>query len=302
MAAVISRDRLDLANAALRDCRLCPRLCRSDRTRGPAGSFCKLGAEAWVYKELLSVGEEPAIGPTWLIDLGGCSLRCLYCSEWAHVVHPQRGDVQRLEPAWFAARHARRVAQGAQTVSFVGGDPTPSAVAVLYALAAVPEPLPVVWNCNGLLAPQAAEILRDVVAVWSIDSKFGNQRCAQQVAGARGFDAVAETATAIGMALRQPQVGRLPKLIVRHLLMPGHLDCCTRPVLAELAELLAGVPGDQAVVNLMTMYVPPSDRRGQLPNAPELGRWSSSDEVATAQSYGRQVVGAWLAVDGRRIS
>ena len=41
------------------------------------------------------------------------------------------------------------------------------------------------------------------------------------------------------------------ELIVRHLLMPGHLDCCTRPVLTALAR---HVP--DATVNLMTGYRP----------------------------------------------
>ena len=48
-----------------------------------------------------------------------------------------------------------------------------------------------------------------------------------------------------------PRVARSGELLVRHLLMPGHLECCTRPALEWLR---ANVPG--ATVNLMTGYHP----------------------------------------------
>ncbi len=285
------------AQAALRDCRLCPRDCRVDRSAGPQGAFCRLGADAWVYKELLSFGEEAALGgPTWLVDVGGCSLRCLFCSEWTHVVRPAADPAHRLQVDWFAQQHRRRKAQGARTLSVVGGDPTPSAPAVLAALAAVPDALPLVWNCNGLVADQAWELLAPTVAVWSIDAKFGNGRCAQALAGVRGFDALAEVEKALMRAVRQPRRGSLPSLIVRHLLMPGHLDCCTEPVADRLAVLLAGCEPGRAVVNWMTAYVPPMDGRSRVSALPG---WPTAGEVERGIAIGRARLADWLAVDGR---
>lgn len=274
MATVSSRispQSLARARHSLRACCLCPRACGVDRTVGSRGAFCRLDARAPVYRELLSLGEEPAISPTWLIDLGGCSLRCLYCSEWTHVVHPYAPPVVLLTPEWFLTQLRKRRAQGARTVSFVGGDPTVSLVAVLEALAGVPDAdwLPVVWNCNGWLSDEARELLAPVVDVWLVDVKFGNPDCARRVAGVDGALDAAEVTRTLHFA-------RSRGLMLRHLALPGHLECCTRPVLARLARDFPDVP-----VNLMTHYLPMGPARATpLPGAPELRRMLTSAEAA----------------------
>jgi putative pyruvate formate lyase activating enzyme len=48
------------------------------------------------------------------------------------------------------------------------------------------------------------------------------------------------------------------RVIVRHLLMPGHLNCCTLPVLHWLADH----PGIE--VSLLTQYLAPANARGEL--------------------------------------
>lgn len=285
------------AKTALGDCRLCPRDCRADRTRGAAGAFCRLGPEAWVYKELLSLGEERAISPTLLVDLSGCSLRCLFCSEWQHVVDPQGHGAVPLRADWLAERMAKRRGQGARTVSFVGGDPTPSLPAVLGALAECPEPLPVVWNCNAMLSDQALGLLQGAVATWVLDAKFGQLACAKTLAGIVGFDADAELDRALAAALATAPTPGLPRAIVRHLLMPGHLDCCTEPVLRRLARRLQDAPGD-VLINVMTTFVPSGPGAGGLRRAPELARWNRLEEVARAVNLGRQWLGPRLLVDG----
>jgi len=280
-------------DAALADCRLCPRDCRVDRRRSADGAWCRLDARGWIYKDLLSLGEEDAISPTWLVDLGGCSLRCAFCTEWDHVVDPTR-DARALDPTWFAARHAAMVARGARTVSLVGGDPTPSAPALLTALAQVEAPLPVVWNCNGLVSPQAWALLGPAVTTWSIDAKFGDPACARRLGGGGRLDVLAAVDDAIATALAVAAPSPLPAVIVRHLAMPGHFACCTWPVLRRLARLFAGVEGGRARVNLMTMYVPAL--RGAAPR-----QWNGGAEVARAVAAAREAVGPWLLVDGRGV-
>lgn len=291
-------ERIARAELAWRDCRICPRNCGVDRMASRSGAFCRLGEHAYVYKELLSRGEEAVLDPTWLIDLGGCSLRCLFCSEWAHVTEPQLRAAP-LDPSWFVPRLQLRRAQGARTLSFVGGDPTVSLLGVLRALAAVPQAdwLPVVWNCNGLLTDQARALLQGIVATWVVDLKFGNPQCSQQLAGVPGtFDAAEQVATTLAFAQaspRRPADQRLPPLIVRHLLMPGHVECCTRPVLAWLAANYPNVP-----VNLMTMYLPSGPAIRGLPHVPELADVARPTEVAEAIRFARQTTPVlWL--DGR---
>jgi putative pyruvate formate lyase activating enzyme len=51
---------------------------------------------------------------------------------------------------------------------------------------------------------------------------------------------------------------REKRVIVRHLLMPGHFECCTAPVL----RWLAAHPGLE--VSLLTQYLAPAHTRGEL--------------------------------------
>ncbi len=289
--------RAEAAHLGLRACRLCPRQCGVDRLTSSRGAFCRLDAQAWVYKELLSVGEEQPLGPTWLIDLGGCSLRCLFCSEWAHVADPQRRPAVPLRGAWLIDRARSHKAAGALSVSFVGGDPTVSLAAVLDMLARQPSDawLPVVWNCNGWLSTQARELLAGVVACWIIDLKFGPHGCSSRLAGAAGIDNHAEVAASLDFAIAEsPLESNLPPLIVRHLVMPGHLTCCTRPALDWLARR-----HPDTMVNVMTGYLPLGPAAtGRLRAAGELhGRLTGSERDA-AVSHARQRFDRVL-VDGR---
>lgn len=286
------------AHAALKACRLCPRDCGVDRHAGPQGALCGLGSEGLVYKELLSHGEEALLCPTWLLDLGGCSMRCRFCSEWAHVVRPDARPAVPLDPAWFAATLHRRAAQGARTISFVGGDPTVSLYAILRALAAVPAEalLPIVWNCNGLIGEVAFAELEPLVDCWSIDLKFASERCAERLtlSDETHYRTHLETSLdrihgAISPAGELP----LPKLLIRHLLLPGHRQCCTLPLIERLAERWP-----RATVNLMTTYLPFGPAMAGDNTAPELRRMNAQeDKISAVAALRRALPGA--LIDGR---
>jgi putative pyruvate formate lyase activating enzyme len=288
---MIASAQLAAARAQLADCRLCPRDCRVDRNTSAGGAFCRLGAEAWVYKELLTLGEEPLVSPSWLLDLGGCSWRCLFCSEWRHVVEPRAAPAVLLSPAWFVPRLQRRRQQGARSLTWAGGEPVVSLPAVLAAMAEVPREdwLPVVWKSNGLLAESALALLDGWVAVFNIDAKFGPGGCARRLAGA-SLSPWPQLARLAEMA--RPPAG-WPPLIVRHLVMPGHVDCCTRPVLAELAQVRPG-----AALNLMTGYLPAGPAADGVATVAELGRLPTRCELDAALDAARALpLEVWL--DGR---
>jgi putative pyruvate formate lyase activating enzyme len=69
--------------------------------------------------------------------------------------------------------------------------------------------------------------------VWCIDYKFGNDACAERLARVPNYSATVQEN--LLWAAQQGDV------IVRHLLMPGHLECCWSPVAEWLATNLSGV-------------------------------------------------------------
>lgn len=287
-AASVLATRSAQAQLALRACKLCPRDCAVDRTVSARGAFCRLGSEAYVYKELFSLGEESAISPTWLIDVGGCSLRCLFCSEWDHVVAPQRAPAVGLSSIWFGGRLQELRSKGAVSLSFVGGDPTVNLPAILTVLAGVSriDWLPIVWNCNGWLNKQAADLLDGIVSCYIVDAKFGNSACSQRISGNPGTDERQLLNVVLRMALEQRRLfpSQLPPLIVRHLLMPGHFACCTQPVLTWLAQDFPQVP-----LNLMTAYVPTGPAASaKTPRTPELRNFSAQSDVQAAVAWAKK--------------
>jgi putative pyruvate formate lyase activating enzyme len=130
-----------------------------------------------------------------------------------------------------AARAA--VGRGARTVMILGGEPTIHLPSVLELVAALPCGVRLAWKTNGHGSAAARSLLDGLFDVWVVDYKFGHDGCAKRLAGVGGYeDAVRGTLQWVR--------GRVD-LIVRHLLMPGHVECCWRPVAAWLASELPGV-------------------------------------------------------------
>jgi len=71
---------------------------------------------------------------------------------------------------------------------------------------------------------------------------------------------------------------RHSELIVRHLILPGHTDCCLRPTLRWLAREIPN-----AKVSLRTNYVPPAVA-GPVP-----GDYLLPEEAAAARNEARDL-------------
>jgi len=258
----ISR-KIEQARDRMRACDLCERRCGVDRMAGETG-FCLLGCESYCYRELLHFGEEIELVPSHTVYLSGCNLRCAFCSEAAYVETARQG--LPADPERLAERILARRAEGARNVNFVGGEPTVNLLFILETLARLPERVPVVWNSNMLMTTEVLGILDGVADVYLGDLKFGNNDCAERIAGWHDYCSVVRR----NFLLARTRAD----VIVRHLVMPGHVECCTRPAL----EWLAGaMPGTR--LSLLGAYCPP----GRPVGDPHLDRRLDGAELASAQ-------------------
>jgi putative pyruvate formate lyase activating enzyme len=112
--------------------------------------------------------------------------------------------------------------------------------------------------------------LRGQVDVCLADLKCGNSRCAAALLDAGDYVEVARD------NLRR--ANEHTDLIVRHLILPGHWDCCTRPTLQWLAVELPHVK-----VSLRANYVPPVEAHATP------GRYVTSREAEAALDYARDL-------------
>ena len=204
----------------LRECRFCPRDCGVDRLGGELG-YCGVGIRSRYFAEFVHFGEEQELVPAYAIFFTGCNLRCGFCINYDVVVAPQRGV--EAEPDYFRRRITEHARHGVKWVSFIGGEPTCHLHTIAEILTGFDSPLPVVWNSNFYFSPAVRPSIVALTDLFLADLKFGNDACAEQLAGAKRYLEV------VGGNLLA--VSQQRELIVRHLLLPGHQECCTVPVL-----------------------------------------------------------------------
>jgi putative pyruvate formate lyase activating enzyme len=163
-----------------------------------------------------------------LFYLTGCDLRCVFCIAEAFAFDPRRGEV--LTPEIFRDAVTWGRGRGARNIQWVGGEPTIHLPAILELMADVPDLPPVVWKSDFYGTPEAFALLDGVVTTYVADFKFGNDACARRLASVENY--VGIVGRNLGIAAEQGD------LIVRHLLLPGHFDCCFRPIVAWLGANL----------------------------------------------------------------
>ncbi len=268
------KERASLAREMLHECNLCPLECGINRIKGEVG-FCGLNERAFWFRENLNFLQELEIIPSHSIYLTGCNMRCKFCSVEDYILDPKRGkpwDVMELRGIVEARRR-----QGAKTLLFVGGEATVQLRAVLDLLAALPDRYTIVWDSNMLLTSSSRRLLEGVVDIYAADLKFGNNACAQRVAGTQGYLEI--------MAENLQFAEATAALIPRHLLLPGHFECCVLPILSWLGKTLK-----RPRLSIRREYLPPLPLLGKDP----LGQYVTDSEytqaIRAANEMGIEVV------------
>lgn len=241
--------KVSIARDLVRECSLCEHRCGTDRylSRGRCGV-----TDSRISSQFVHMGEEEPLVPSYTVFFSGCNLKCVFCQNYDISTCPEAGlIIPSREMALQMGRLARpfgaeprsRSPGDIRNVNWVGGDPTPNLPYVMEVLSRSDANIAQVWNSNMYLTEHAMSLLEGCIDIYLTDLKFGNDACAMRLSGAPCY---MRTATRNHlMAAAQGEV------IVRHLMLPGHLHCCTLPVVEWLAENMPG-----AAVNIMAQYRP----------------------------------------------
>jgi len=275
--SAVARQRSELAWQHLRQCTLCAHRCGVNRLAGEKGP-CHAGTEARVFHAQTEVSDERELAPVFAVSFSGCDLRCDFCNTGRESWNPQAGEpvvglnshFSTLNSLAVRARHA--LTQGARSIMILGGEPTVHLPAALEFAALLPDDAQLVWKTNAHGTAEARALLAGVFNVWLADYKFGQDTCAQRLARVSNYTPIVQE------NLRW--AADHTTLIVRHLLMPGHGECCWRPLAAWLAAELPGVK-----VSLRTGFWPGwfSTRH------PELRKTTSQSEEERAFAWAREL-------------
>lgn len=241
-----------MENLTYNPCRLCPRACGADRSRGELG-FCRCPDGALVAKAMLHKWEEPVLagqGGSGAVFFGGCTLGCRYCQNAAI----SRGAVGKaMDREELRKLFESLIAQGAENIDLV--TPTQYLPTILPAL--TPKlPVPVVYNSGGYERPEVLEALAGAVDIFLPDMKYADSALAQALSGAKDYFPVAAAAIRKMAEITGPVEFSGEKVkkgtIIRHLILPGHIENSLK-VLDWIGETFA--PG-QVLVSLMRQYTP----------------------------------------------
>ncbi len=253
--------KIELAARIMEHCHFCEIRCGANRYKRPGA--CGVGADSHYYSEFLHRGEEPELVPSHTIFFEGCTFACAYCQNWT-IATEIRGDI--VDPKQMAEIIEVRHSEGGRNVNFVGGDPTPHLHTILEIIKYVDVNVPIVWNSNMYITPESMKLLEGTVDVFLGDFRYGNDEHASRYSSGANYWAV--TTRAFLNAKAQADI------LVRQLVLPGHVECCTKPIVEWCAQNL----GKNIRFNLMFQYYP--EYRASM--FPEIDRMLSSAEVRRA--------------------
>ena len=87
------------------------------------------------------------------------------------------------------------------------------------------------------------DILKYIVDVYLTDFKYGNDDCAEKLSGIKNY---------WDIITRNHEIAKKQgEMIIRHLVLPGHAECCSFPVIEWISD-----NAPDAAVNIMDQYYP----------------------------------------------
>ncbi len=232
--------KIEIANRILQHCHFCSRRCGVNRLADELG-YCKCGGDTMAVSSIfVHMGEEPELVPSGTIFTMGCTMRCRHCQNWNISQWMEPGTECKPKEMAMEVEHLRLA--GCRNVNLVGGEPTPWLQHWLETFKHVGVNVPVVWNSNAYYSPETASLLAGFADIYLLDFKYGPADCAERISDAPDYWRICSR--------NHLEAKKRGELITRVLVLPNHLECCTKPTLNWIAENL----GTETRVNLMFQY------------------------------------------------
>lgn len=230
-----------------KSCRICPKSCGVDRSA--LCGACGIDAKPRIYQNFVHLGEECSIVPALVINMCGCNLSCPTCPErhrWSDCLPIEDATSYAKAIARFIEKHGN-----IQSLEWIGGEPSLQvgfAIETSWKLREILGTVPTMYlNSNMYFSTDLLPILCSDEAP-SIDAFVYDLKCtapcSRTITGAKDYYEIVTHNIEVATHLR-PHAPH----ILRHLVMPGHLDCCTNSILSWCKEHIPNV-----CINLMTTF------------------------------------------------
>jgi len=280
------RARGELLWEQMRQCTLCPRMCKKNRLRGQRGD-CRANADLEISSAFPHFGEEPELvgrRGSGAIFFTNCPLHCVFCINYevSQLGHGRTYSINELANMMLLLQR-----QGCHNINLV--TPTHYIAHILLALdnaAGRGLRLPMVYNTCSWKNLEQVQLLDGVVDVYLPDLKYGDANTANRLSpGAICYPEVAKKAILemhrqVGVARPDSATGLINRgVMIRHLVMPNNVartDLLMQWIGANLPR--------ETYVNLMSQYTP-MFRAGEFP---EIARRITRTEYQNAVNAARR--------------
>lgn len=263
------------------NCRLCPRECGADRTRGFGA--CKVGNTITAARAALHMWEEPCISGdegSGAVFFSGCNLGCVYCQNREIALgHSGRTITQdRLCEIYMELQEKK-----ANNINLVtAGHYLPIVIESIKRARKSGLTIPIVYNSSGYEKVEAIESLDGIVDIFLPDFKYISSEMAARYSNAPDYPEVAKRALA--QMVKQTGDAKFDErdmmkrgVIVRHLILPGHIKESK-----EAIRYLYETYGDQIYISIMNQYTPMPGIEKRFKN---LGRTITQKEYDEVVDY-----------------
>lgn len=260
--------KIKIAEEIFKNCYFCEMRCYVNRITNKG--FCGV-INPKIASEFIHTGEEAPLVPSHTVFFTGCNFGCIYCQNFDISQFPEAG--MEISEEQLAKIIDKRRQEGSRNVNFVGGDPTPDLPYILKTMQLCNENVPVIWNSNFYMSEDVMKLLDGFVDLFLSDFKYGPEGCAEKLSKVPDY---------WNVITRNHQMAKASgNMIIRHLVLPDHVECCSKPILKWISENL----GKETAVNIMGQYRP--IYRAQ--ECDEITRYPSHHELEEVVNYARKL-------------
>lgn len=259
-----------LTKEIMKSCELCEHKCNVNRLEGELG-FCKVGNGCKISSEFIHTGEEIFYCPSHTIFFWSCNMNCIFCQNFTISNRLEPGIP--VTPEFLARCIEQRRKEGCRNCNLVGGEVTMSLLWILESLKHCKVSTPILWNSNMFMSEKTMKILDGIIDVYLTDFKYGPGECSKHLTKVKNYwDVITRNHL---LASNQTE------MTIRHLILPNHVECCSKPVLDWIVENIR----KKCIVNLMGQYRPEFKAREHI----DINRSINWQETREVVDYARKL-------------
>ena len=239
-----------------KNCSICPRNCRIDRTKGQIG-YCQSGHEIKAALASVHMWEEPPISGSCgsgTIFFSGCNLRCVFCQNYT-ISSENSGktiSTERLSEIMLEQQ-----ARGVHNINLVTATHfIPSIIKAVQKAKNNGLKIPIVYNTGGYEKVESIKMLEGTVDIYLPDIKYFSSELSLKYSGASDYfsyapEAVLEMYRQTGNNIYDDNGIMKSGVIIRHMIMPSH-----REDSYKVLDWIRDNIGTEACVSLLSQYTP----------------------------------------------